>query len=94
LKRFGASVYAIGVFVLGYITILCVAVTFNDGGLLSRAGRFVSKGSEGVRLSRHSLEATEQNHEEFEAGQKEKERDRIKRITKCRRNNGIKETKR
>ena len=42
--------------------------------------RFVAKGSEGVRLSRLALEAPEENYGTFESGQKEKDREKIKRI--------------
>lgn len=45
--------------------------------------RFVAKVLEGVRLSRLALEATEENYETFESGQREKERERMKREQNC-----------
>lgn len=56
--------------------------------------RFVAEGLEGVRLSRLALEATEENYGSFESGQREKERDRMKRVQNCCRNDRIKEAKR
>ena len=56
--------------------------------------RFVAEVLEGVRLSRLVLEATEENYGSFESGQREKERDRMKRVQNCCRNDRIKDAKR
>lgn len=40
-------------------------------------------GSEGVRLSGLALEANEENYGTFESGQREKEREGMKRVQNC-----------